>query len=65
MVFAVRCPCCGLRATRSASDDAQLCSGNCAQCGGSCLGVPKREPAQSAPPLAVRPVDDANWTMRN
>lgn len=61
----VRCPCCGLRASRPSADDGSLCSGQCVRCGGSCLGLLQQAAAPPAPPLAVRPVEDFNWTMRN
>jgi hypothetical protein len=63
--FAVRCPCCGLRASLAALDDRAGCPGPCARCGGPCLGLLQREPAPAAPPLALRPVEDGNWVMRN
>jgi hypothetical protein len=65
LLVAVRCPCCGLRSSRSTLDGALLCSSRCALCGGPCLGLPSREPAPAAPPLAVRPVADPRWTFRN
>lgn len=63
-----RCPCCGLRAKGPALGDTPFCPGKCVPCGGPCLGQLQREaasPSPSAPPLARRPVEDANWVMRN